>query len=392
MPFVSPTFKIRCPYCRKEFHPSDMMIVSLINANITMYDPQKRSALGNYVSRFWTQELTGAKYTTAMARRECPSCHRLLPEREIDETFNIAIVGDTSSGKTHYIAVLIDQLKRGIIMQAGNGSSRLISLNAETDRKYRDYYFIPILQDKNARLPGTPRGTFSPSGTPIKGDPLVYQLTLHDGQTGSTKGVNLLFYDISGEEIADSTLIVQFGEHILRADAIIYLADPITMERVRQQLPRHLQPDPASISARTAHEVLANIMYRFEQYQRIQPSERIDVPTAIMIPKSDLLRYTMPVSEQRNFLIFQKKVYDGKAHPKEFARIHQEVEGCLHAYKEQALLQTSFRFTNVNFFATSATGGPPDSTGTYICIEPLRCLDPFVWILWKLGCIEAAQP
>ncbi len=392
MPFVSPTFKIRCPYCRKEFHPSDMKIVSLTNANTILYDPNKRSTLGNYASRFWTQELSGEKYTLAMARRVCPSCDKTLPEREIDETFNIAIVGDTFSGKTHYIAVLIDQLKHGIIMQAGNGSSRLISLNAETDRKYHDQYFTPILQDKNARLPGTPRGTFSHAGTPITGEPLVYQLTLRDNRTGLTKGVNLLFYDISGEEIADSTLIVQFGEHILRANAIIYLADPITMERVRQHLPRHLQPDPASISARSAHEVLVNIMYRFEQYQRIQPGEQIDVPTAIMISKSDLLRYTIPVSEQGSFLIFQKKVYDGKAHPQEFARIHQEVEFCLRYYKELALLQTSSRFTTLNFFAVSATGGPPDSSGTYIRIEPLRCLDPFVWVLWKMGCIEVAQP
>src|SRR5436309_2597 len=135
MPFVTPNFKIRCPYCRKEFHPSDIMIVSLTNTNTILYDPHKSSTLGNYISRFWMHELTGEKYTTAMARRVCPSCHRLLPERETDETFNIAIVGDTSSGKTHYIAVLIDQLKRGIIMQASNGSSRLISLSAETDRK-----------------------------------------------------------------------------------------------------------------------------------------------------------------------------------------------------------------------------------------------------------------
>lgn len=388
MPLVSPTFKIRCPYCRKEFHPSDMSITSLTNDSMVLFTPPQKSTPRYYLSRFWAQDLTGEKYTTAIARRVCPSCTRKLPERDIDKTLNIAVVGDTSSGKTHFIAVLIDQLKRGFIMQNGGGSSRLISLNSETDRKYRDEYYTPILQEKGAGLP-TPPGKFGPSGAPITGDPLIYQLTLRGDQASTARAVNLLFYDISGEEIADSTMIVQFGEHILRADAIIYLADPITMARVRQHLPRYLQPDPISISARSAHEVLANILYRYEQYQRIRPGEPIDIPTAITISKSDLLRYTIPVSYQRNYLIFQKKIYDGKAHPQEFMRIHQEVEMCLQAYNEQAILKTSGRFSNVNFFAASATGGPTDSSGKYIHIEPLRCLDPFVWILWKLGCIEA---
>ncbi|HEX7733621.1 MAG TPA: hypothetical protein VF458_02115 [Ktedonobacteraceae bacterium] len=391
MPLVSPTFKIRCPYCRKEFHPGDAPISSLNNAGAVLYTPPKRGSLGYYLSRVKVAELNGEKYTTAMARRACPSCNRLLPEHETDRVFNIAIVGDTSSGKTHFIAVLIDQLKRGLLMQTGNGGTRLTALSPDTERKYREDYYIPILQERNARLPGTARGTFDAQGQPVPHDPLAYQLVMHDNQTGTTRGVNLLFYDIPGEEIADSTLIVQFGEHILRADAIIYLADPVTISQVREKLPSHLQPDAASISSRSAHEVLSNVMYRFEQYQQIQSGATLDVPTAIMLSKSDLLKYTIPVHQHHNYLIFQPKIYDGRAHPGEFARIHQEVESCLRFYDEHALLQISSRFTNLNFFAVSATGGPPDSKGKYVYLEPLHCLDPFVWALWKLGCIEADQ-
>lgn len=389
MALVSPFYKIRCPYCRKESHPCDMSIASLMKNGKVLYRPPRRGTPRYYYSRFWAPELGGEKYTTELARRVCPVCSNMLPEREVDETLNIAIVGDTSSGKTHYIAVLIDQLKRGIMMQAANGSTRLISLNPETEQKYRNIYYTPILQDRDARQGGTKPGNFGPSGEPIKSDPLVYQFTINEDHMNPGRAFNLLFYDISGEEIADPTLIVQFGEHILRADAIIYLADPVTMERVRGRLPRHLQPDPASISARTAHEVLANIMYRYEQYQRIRPGGSISIPTAITLSKSDLLRYTIPVSEQRNYLIFQRTSYDGKAHPQEFARIHQEVVACLHAYDEQAILKLSGRFSCISFFAASATGTPPDSKGKYILIEPLRCLDPFMWVLWKLGCIEA---
>jgi hypothetical protein len=393
MPIVSPTFKIRCPYCRFEFHPSDAGIAYLNNVTASAQQvspPPSPGSLRYYMSRFWVTELSGPKNMKSMTRRVCPQCKKPLPEEEIAETRNIAIVGDTSSGKTHYIAVLIDQLLRGNLTQGGYMSSPFVSLNGETDKKYRNDYYVPVLQEKNARQRGTLPGEFDLAGAPIPLEPLVYRLTLRNHQTGIAKSINLLFYDISGEDVADSARVVQFGEHILRADGIIYLADPVAMERIRQRLPGHLQPDPASITGRTAHEVLSRLMRRLENYQRISAGASIDVPTAIVISKSDLLRYAVPLSEQRNFIIFQPRIYDGRVYPQEFARIHQEVDTCLRFYGEQALLQDSGQFSRKNFFAISATGGPPDSNGLYIDINPLRCLDPFVWILWQLGYIEAA--
>ena len=390
MPIVNPSFKIRCPYCRTQFHPSDAEIVFLNgpNASNQSIKPPQPGSLRYLVSRFRVEELSGEAYTKGLAHRACPNCKRTLPEREIDETFNIAVVGDTYSGKTHYIAVLIDQLKNSIMTQVGYHSSRLIPIGVETEKKYREDYYNPILEVKNARLAGTQPGEYDASGAPLPIDPLVYQLSLSDNRTGLTKVINLLFYDISGEDVADNTKLVQFGEHILRADGIIYLADPLTMQRVRQILPAHLQP--SAPPSRTAHEVLANVMYRFEQYQAIPPNGSINIPTAIIISKSDLLTYTLSVQDRRNYLIFQQKVYNGLAYPPEFARIHQEIEAFLRFYQERALLQLSKRFTNVNFLAASATGNAPDRSGFFVNINPLRCLDPFVWMLWKLGCIRAA--
>ena len=242
MPLVSPLYKIRCPYCRLEYHPSDMAIVSLPNPGNELYTPPQHGSVRYFSSRFWAQELNGAKYTPELARRVCPNCRRMLPEQDMEESLNIAVVGDTSSGKTHYIAVLIDQLQRGLLVQGGSGSTRLVPLNPETLRTYKDTYYIPIFEERDARPPGTRPGRFDDQGQPIKSDPLVYQLAISKDQASPAKAINLLFYDISGEEIADPSLIVQFGEHILRADAIIYLADPLTMAQVR----RHLAFTPAA--------------------------------------------------------------------------------------------------------------------------------------------------
>lgn len=386
MPFVNPFLKIRCPYCREKFHPGDCAIVSTTNRGKVLRQAPTPGTMEYRKSRTWIEELTGPEYTAELARRECPHCGKLLFEGiETCENINIAIVGDTSSGKTHYIAVLIDQLKRGTLIQNGNGTVRLMHLNKYTSETYMDRYYRPILQERSV-VPGTAKGMYDAAGKPIRSEPLVYQLAMDESSSG-TRAINLLLYDISGEDVADHIALVQFGEHVLRADAIIYLADPFAMMNLRQQLPGHLQSS-SPVTQRTAHEVLSTVMFRLEQYNKIRPGEEISIPTAIVLSKSDLLQYTIPRSEQPKFWLMYKPTYDGRAHIEHLKRIDQEVRYCLQMYGENALLQISRRFLDVSFFAISATGNAPDGNGKYSRIEPLRCLDPFIWVLWKLGYIQ----
>jgi hypothetical protein len=44
-------------------------------------------------------------------------------------------------------------------------------------------------------------------------------------------------------------------------------------------------------------------------------------------------------------------------------------------------------FQNTSFFAVSATGWPVDSQAKYPAIEPVRVLDPLLWVLAKIGVI-----
>jgi len=395
MPLVNPFLKIRCPYCREKFHPGDCSIVSSINKYPHTNDfkvLRKAPTPGTIeyaLSRTRIEELIGPEYTTEIARRECPHCKKLLFEGiETCDNLNIAIVGDTSSGKTHYIAVLIDQLKRGFLIQDGSGFVRLMHLNEFTSSTYRDRYYRPIIQNRTS-VRGTEPGMYNADGKPVKSEPLVYQLHMQDrtGDAGST--INLLLYDISGEDIADSTKLVQFGEHILRADGIIYLADPLAMIHLCQRLPAHLQP--AQMTGRTAEEVLSTMMFRLEQYNRVRPGENIAIPTAIVVSKADLLQYVIDSNERAKFRFMYRPHYNGKAHLEELYSINQEVYKILERYGEIPLLQMSRRFDQVSFFAVSATGNAPDANNKYAFIQPHRCLDPFIWILYKLAFLQGVR-
>lgn len=341
-------------------------------------------------SRTWIEELSGPEFTIEMAVRHCPSCSQPLFEGiEMCDNLNIAIIGDASSGKTHYIASLIDQLRRSALTQNGKGLVQLRPRNKATSDTYKKVYYDPIIQRREAA--GTTRpGRFDAQGNPLRIEPLVYQLIIQDNSSSASTMLNLLFYDISGEDLASNAALVQFGEHVLRADGIIYLADPMSMEHIFQQLPSEVKA-AVQVTGRKADEVLSTVMYRLEQYNRVRPDEIITIPIAITISKADVLQYVIPDQARPNYWLMYRPAYDGKAHVDDIRHVDQEVRSILKRFGENALLQMSNRFEHVNFFAISATGHPPDSVGIYPRIEPHRCLDPFIWILWKLNHLSAAR-
>lgn len=391
MTLVSPTLKVRCPYCHHTFHPGDCAVYSTTNHGKLLRKPPVQGSIEYIRSRTWIEELTGPEFTTEMAVRQCPNpnCAKLLFEGiETCENITIAIIGDVSSGKTHYIATLIDQLKRSVLTQNGNGLVQLRHRNKYTYDTYQKVYYKPIMQDLNI-AGGSFRAKYDAQGNPMRSEPLVYQLVIQDDATGANNMLNLLLYDLSGEIFTDNMQLVLFGEHVLRADGIIYLADPLSMTYICQQMPPNIQPPV--LTGHTAEEVLSTVMYRLEQYNRVRSGETIRIPTGIAVSKADLLQYIIPAQERPNYWLMYRPAYDGKAHIDDIWHVDQEVRSILHRYGENALLQMSKRFEQVSFFAISATGNPPNNMGRFDRLEPHRCLDPFIWLLWKLNFLQAVR-
>ncbi|GER86250.1 hypothetical protein KDW_04120 [Dictyobacter vulcani] len=72
----------------------------------------------------------------------------------------------------------------------------------------------------------------------------------------------------------------------------------------------------------------------------------------------------------------------------DYAAIDREVRSVILRFGDKVLVQSSELFDTVSFFAVSATGWAAEK-GHYPIIEPLRCLDPLLWALWKLKVIDA---
>src|SRR5205823_4667100 len=134
------------------------------------------------------ESMDGYFYTQEDARRQCLKCGNLLPRNiEFADSYTIAIVGDVSSGKSHYIASCIYQLEQsqtwqviGCIRVAGQG---------KTDGEYYTNYFEPVFKKKQK----IPPNQQAPSAIL---DPLIYEVVFRAKTPLSpAKTINLLFYD-----------------------------------------------------------------------------------------------------------------------------------------------------------------------------------------------------
>ncbi len=371
MSLTNPFHKRICPACGTEYYPGNCAVVSGQNPS-KVFKP----VTSDFISRLFVTSLTGREYTRAMARYQCPNsaCARLLPR---SDTFTIAIVGDVASGKSHFIASCINQLKRQETWQM-LGCSRIVGQDNTEQRYYIDYY-EPVYIRKE-QIPPNP-----PGRTGIL-DPLVYEIVFRESSRfGIPKTLTLLFYDSSGEDVTRPERMATYGHYVLDASAVIFLADPLLMPGIVDRLPTSQKPPkPAAgeIRMRT-FDVLNRVIQTLEPTRGLHPGQPLPIPIAITISKSDLLRYLT------NDPLFLKPASpSNRLDVQELEMIDREVRDLIWEYGDRELLTSSQTFQEKIFLAVSPTGWPADGKGSFPRIEPIRCFDPMLWALWKLKIIN----
>jgi GTPase SAR1 family protein len=382
---ITDTFYIKrtCPNCIKEFYPGDCDIVSATidpsTGTHTILKAAPKSVFLRNFARINPEPITG-EYVLQLGRRKCVHCGYLLPSNiEQVENINIAIVGDTFSGKSHYIGALIYQIQQGELQRADR-YARFDCKTQDVEQDYRREIINPLFIDKQ-RLSATQAAVDSNRA------PLIYELILSPSPEHPSRRINLVLYDASGEDFAIKERMVQFSRYVFHADAIVFLADPTSMPEVYKLLPAFLQNKSAQ--GRSSSSVLNSIIGLIEDYQGRGAGARLArTPIAITVTKSDLLKQLTTIQQQYHFL--KKAVYNGTINLPDLDAVDREVRQFLEEYKELTLLQSTQNFSKVRFFATSATGFAPDKNGKYPDVDPCRCLDPILWILYELDILHAA--
>jgi len=377
--------KLNCPFCNFEFRLNEAAVVSTVNPGKVLR-PGQPGVFGTLFGPKGPPD--GPLLTSEMAGYQCPRCLLVLPYRyESSTNIYIGVVGDTFSGKTHYLAALLSLMEEGgMAHNAVFSSVRFVPQTEYTANVLKEYRQAfenqevfeitrPFMSGKKDEIP--------------LWKPLIFRMLIrHSTSIQESRSVNLVFYDLSGEDIANEVRLAQYGWPVLRAHAFIYLADPLSMKGVVNLLPTDKKPkaDLLSIYAhRSSNEVLDSAIRVVRRYRGLAPDVQLSMPVAITISKSDVLDAVIPAADRQIAPFLNPVQYDGFVHIDDFMRNHEALSKWLITIKEMQLRQSALYVPNSSFFAVSATGGSPNSVGKFASMQSRRCLDPLLWILWRFA-------
>jgi hypothetical protein len=332
------------------------------------------------------EPLDGPYYTLERAHRQCTVCNYLLPPNiERVPSITLAVVGDTFSGKSHYIAAFIRQLETEWLNNATN-FTRFICLTPDVQKTYTTNYFEPLFVDRQTLAQTQP-------ATSPYAQPLIYKLVVSPSPRHPTTATNLMIYDTAGEDFESEERLASFARFVHNSSAFVFVADPFTMSSIFSSLPPALQTNLQQAftlaQGRRAAVRLNAIISVYESFRReVEGASLPNTPIAVMVSKSDLFRTFLPPNKY-NFLT--NPFYGNGLNLQDIERVNLEVRDLLTMLQQHDLLGTTSRFKRVKFFATSSTGEPPDEHGRFARVTPNRCLDPVLWILHELGIVTGKE-
>ena len=330
----------------------------------------KRDRVGSDTEKTFVSEIKLFD-DTECSERICPVCHNPLPNQYGAYPVKfISIVGSSNSGKTVYLSQF---LKYFAVLLPEVG--------------YQVYSYTPLLTAyvKNNRIAVNEK---LPAATP----PMRFQQPVICDISNNIQRYTLVFYEVEGDifdyENSSAAEISKYAEFIRNSDAIMMLIDPMQFSKLREDL----QPeDKVPTLPNKTIEALSMVL-----------GERLrSIPFAACISKSDEIYDIM----DDKYVTILKTDYQGIPRD-DSPNIMQSVLNAeeINSYEEylsdfvfknnKALDgQLAVSFDDYSYFALSALGCSVDKeTASPIGpISPKRIMDPFYWIMYKLGIIGASD-
>ena len=180
----------------------------------------------------------------------------------------VAMVGSSAAGKTHLLASMIGEVERGGLEPYGLTCR---PLNPEWHSQFLREYVQPLYEGRVLSRTTTAGFAFFADGLLVSGH-------------GTTRPV--MFFDLAGEDLVEHGEVTRF---LAGMGAFIFVVDPLRALRVP-----HLEQerDRARVRERgLGDEAFATVLGRIPRARH----RYVDVPAAVALTKSDLMRFDPPV-------------------------------------------------------------------------------------------------
>lgn len=307
--------------------------------------------------------------------RLCPRCgFEFSGHSPGAEMLGISMVGAERCGKSHFLTVLVNCLKKEMAKSYG---CALYPLGGDsTIEQYNKKYFQPLFVD----------GRVVASTAQEDVEPLIYALVFPEGnQKGKT--ANLTFYDACGANFDSVRTMEESNRNIYNSQGILFMIDPTQFTMIRDRRRARGKPvcevDPVTLLSRTIHLIRCG-------GGQSDIRQKITIPIAVCLTKLDIVRPWLDVSSfvGNTSLHLRKPGFDLP----DFASSSLEVMSLIESWAGKELLnQVTSQFATYGFFGFSSLGEEPTPDGRVQRIQPHRAMDPLLWLLYKNNIIGAAK-
>ena len=325
----------------------------------------------------------------------CPRCHNTLPDTTLSGCDNIiSVVGTRSSGKSHYIAVLVNELQRriapalgatvqGFVDMSGAYNADAIYRRTKYDRLYGRQETLELTQSNFTGMRGEDK------------QPLVYTFEYVGRARGRKGRFTLAFFDAAGEDLQDAHLMATVNRYLGHSAGIIFLMDPLQVPEVLARVESaagHVSHSTGAVAGFAPDTVLANISALIRQSRGLKPGRPIDIPVALTFSKYDEVAKLVPGAAAA--AAPSPHCAAGGFVEADRVAVDAEMRSLLGAWGLQPLLmQMQANYRNFSLFAVSSLGmgNAPDGAGRVHRPLPHRVEDPLLWIMEENGLLARAR-
>jgi len=316
----------------------------------------------------------------------CPFCRRRLPQGFLKSPYHlVSLVGDQSSGKSYYLAILSKILPATLFRDFG-----LICQDADPTGN------APLNEMRNTIFSAnSPEGTRI-AKTAFEGEMYV-RISRHGRQmafprpfsyTLQRSGENdplcsFVIYDNAGEHFQPGVNIQESpgASHIAAASLILFLFDPLNSVDFRRAIKRSDHPQFEKVVADKHEVILSEMKVRIRTIKNDLVSNRIDTPVAFMVGKMDSWQHLL------GDVPLENPVQSGQLDLDVVQRNSKRVRDLLLQYCPVVLAAAESLSSDVCFFGVSPFGHVPAKLGpgNYAPdpdkLTPIQVEVPFLWFL-----------